>query len=818
MRAGDNRLTLVGTFRTDELPGEHPVRSLLAELDRAGTTLIELARLGIDGTAAQVAAVLGTAPDDGLVQRLHARCDGNPFLVEELLALGPDTATLPAGTRDILLRRIRRLLPPERAILLAVAVAGRPVEHDLLADVLGVTGARLLAPLRAAVSDQLLVVASGGYACRHALTAEALITEALPAELTRLHRAYARALTAGADAPPVPAPAAPAWAAGPAARASAAAEVAHHWRLAGEPARALVASVEAGLAAERLGAPGEARRHFDRALGLWAAVPPAARAAPLDRLDLRRHCAEAAYLDGDTEHAIGQVRAALAEDGGADALRTGLLHERLGRYLWANGDAEEASIGAYEQAVALVPATAEAARARVLTGLASALTYADRPDPSTWCEEALRVARAAGAGAEEGQALQSLGYCRAMAGAVEDGMALCRQALDIAAGLGQTEEHCRAYVNLVGVLRMAGRTAEAAATALDGVDVARRSGAERTFGNLLLGDAVEALILLGRWDEAGSLLPDAPDLGAHGSRVIATNLWLSAANLHTWRGRYPAAGRFLDACRAAYAEHGHGHVRSMLHANLSELCLWQGRFAEASDWIRTELDLLGPSPFTSLLSRLVVQGLRAEAGLTRHRDLPRLVELLDEMGRRPDPPPDAAALIDLARAELARIRGEADGEIWAAAAYHWVKLEMPWPLAYTRWRQAEVLLAGRPSPEDRQAGKAALAEASATATRLGAEPLLREMHALARRAKLRWAVPAARVGAVPAAGPGRLTGRESEVLALICAGATNRRVSQQLFISEKTVSIHVSRILAKLDAANRGEAAAIAHRLGLLDP
>src|SRR5262249_48443859 len=245
--------------------------------------------------------------------------------------------------------------------------------------------------------------------------------------------------------------------------------------------------------------------------------------------------------------------------------------------LWANGDAEAASIGAYEEAVALVPEAASAERARVLTGLASALTYADRPDPSTWCEEALRVARAAGARAEEGRALQSLGYCRAMAGEVEGGMALCREALGIAAGLGQTEEHCRAYVNLVGVLRMAGRTAEAAATALEGVEVARRTGAERTFGNLLLGDAVEALILLGRWDEAGSLLPDAPDLGAHGTRVIATNLWLSAANLHVWRGRYEVAGRFLDACRAAYAEHGHGHVRSMLHANLSELCIWQGR-------------------------------------------------------------------------------------------------------------------------------------------------------------------------------------------------------------------------------------------------
>ena len=63
-----------------------------------------------------------------------------------------------------------------------------------------------------------------------------------------------------------------------------------------------------------------------------------------------------------------------------------------------------------------------------------------------------------------------------------------------------------------------------------------------------------------------------------------------------------------------------------------------------------------------------------------------------------------------------------------------------------------------------------------------------------------------------------LTTREQDVLELICAGATNRRIAGQLFISEKTVSIHVSRILAKLNAANRGEAAAIAQRAGLVRP
>ena len=69
-------------------------------------------------------------------------------------------------------------------------------------------------------------------------------------------------------------------------------------------------------------------------------------------------------------------------------------------------------------------------------------------------------------------------------------------------------------------------------------------------------------------------------------------------------------------------------------------------------------------------------------------------------------------------------------------------------------------------------------------------------------------------GSSPAASLG-LTRREAEVLALVAQGRTNRQIGQELFITPKTASIHVSRILAKLGVTGRGEAAAAAHRLGL---
>jgi DNA-binding CsgD family transcriptional regulator len=112
-----------------------------------------------------------------------------------------------------------------------------------------------------------------------------------------------------------------------------------------------------------------------------------------------------------------------------------------------------------------------------------------------------------------------------------------------------------------------------------------------------------------------------------------------------------------------------------------------------------------------------------------------------------------------------------------------------------------------------------LRPAHQTAVILGAAPLRREIELLAQRGRLRLEEPVDTTASPeappsPAASLG-LTRREAEVLALVAQGRTNRQIGQALFITPKTASIHVSRILAKLGVAGRGEAAAIAHRLGL---
>jgi DNA-binding NarL/FixJ family response regulator len=148
---------------------------------------------------------------------------------------------------------------------------------------------------------------------------------------------------------------------------------------------------------------------------------------------------------------------------------------------------------------------------------------------------------------------------------------------------------------------------------------------------------------------------------------------------------------------------------------------------------------------------------------------------------------------DLVRidAELARIHGRAS--IGAADA---------------RLREAEALL---------QRGELAvepLRAAHATATECGAVPLREECEAVARRGR----VPLGEQRPAPEPSvddPFGLTRREREVLELVAAGRTNRQIGEELFMSEKTASVHVSRILAKLEVSTRGEAGAVAHRLGL---
>jgi DNA-binding CsgD family transcriptional regulator len=275
----------------------------------------------------------------------------------------------------------------------------------------------------------------------------------------------------------------------------------------------------------------------------------------------------------------------------------------------------------------------------------------------------------------------------------------------------------------------------------------------------------------------------------------------------------------------------------VLAAAEAEVAAWQGRLEDASAAVAEGLAALqGPlqdlRAYMLLAIGLRVEGDRAGLAAARHdhdtlADARLVAGGLLRWARTTLAEPEVAprrALLATCEAEYARVQGDLDPEGWLAAMAAWEEAGHPYQLATARWRAAEALLARR---GDRDLAAGLLRQGHAAATTMGAAPLRRELERLARLGRVELdrdrpggaddtpeddTPPAA--AAVESLG---LTARELEVLALVAEGRSNRQVADALFISAKTASVHVSNILAKLGVASRVEAAAVAHRLGLLD-
>ena len=323
------RLLLAVTYRTDELHRRHPLRPLLAEVERSDRAdRIEVRRFGRDELTDLLTGILGGPPGVALVDAVFDRSEGNAFFAEELLAASEGVATgeLPESLRDILLVRIERLSDATQEVLRIAAAAGPQTHHRLLAAVAQQSERDLAAALREAVAQQVLEASDEGtYTFRHALLREAVYEDLLPGERVELHAAFAAALEADPSLAGID-------------RGGLAAVVAHHWYAAHELQRAFVASVDAGLDAERAWAFGDARQHFERALELWSRVPEAHDKVTLDHPDLLLHVAHAEYLIGDTAHAATVIEQAINEiDRDTDPGRASHFLERRGRCLWTSG-------------------------------------------------------------------------------------------------------------------------------------------------------------------------------------------------------------------------------------------------------------------------------------------------------------------------------------------------------------------------------------------------------------------------------------------------------------------------------------------------
>jgi DNA-binding CsgD family transcriptional regulator/tetratricopeptide (TPR) repeat protein len=773
----DAAAVLLLTYRADDLHRRHPLRPVIADLERdPRVERIALPGLDRDELASLLGEISDDPPSDEVVDELFARSGGNPFYVEELMAAGGIDHGVPVTLSDVILSRVERLSEPAQAVLHVAAVLGDEVDDVLLEHV---TGEPVTAALREALSVQVLVIDGDACRFRHALVREALYDDLLPGERERLHLAAAQAIEASERLHEHVR-----WAL-----------LAYHWDAAGMPVKAFAASLQAGQEAERVHAFADAAAQYERALRLYDRVPdPGIR-----RAELLLRAANALHASSFSPRSASLAEAALRELGdGASPEQRALVYERIGRFNWMLNRGAAAHT-AYEQAGALVegrPASRE--QAYTLSALGQSLMLRNRyHDAEHVLQRAIAVADEVGADDVRAHALASLGPTLVGQGRIDEGVPAMRRALELTT---DPEEVGRAYVNLAHCLYYATRYDEAARVGAEGLDYAMRSGYQHAYTSAVAGNWITALLCAGRWDEAAVLLADRrvrPGDPYHELR------WLP---LLLWRGQIDEARPVVEHVLRDTAQAEDVQFRGLALLRAAELARIDERWDDARSLIAEMLSVAGDTDDQYYIAQAYGMGVTIPADVAAVDRL--AADALAWGATLQAQLPEVRAWLAAIPAERSRAHGIDTPEEWAAVVASWDGIAQPYPAALARFRQADALLRAR----SRDAAARLLADVLGVADALGAAPLAAQVRSLAQRARLTVSLGAPDRDPVAAL---NLTPRELEVLALVAKGRTNRQIGAALFISEKTASVHVTNLLRKLAVTNRTEAAAIAQRVGV---
>jgi DNA-binding CsgD family transcriptional regulator/tetratricopeptide (TPR) repeat protein len=817
---------LVATARSHSAP-EHGVHATVDHLVRLpGVSALRMNPLPTDRILQIVHDSAPVPIPDEVAAGIAARAEGNPLAATELAVHRQRSGagnglppTLAASVRD----RIRRGSEPARTALAAAAVlggtAGAGVLDRMLAAALpGLDAADRAGAVHEAAATGLLVATGDGYRFRHGLDREVVYTELWPEQRQRLHAEAAAALTAsapgatdGAADEPVLSP-------------DLAARLAAHWQSAGDPAAARAASLVAARASVQLSAFPEALTHFENALAQWPVSLSTFELRGGPGHDLLMEAADTAFwasrLDRGLEllqHAVG---AATTPE------QAGHAWERMAWFRHESGDGAGAS-AAYDQALASIGDDRNSATAaRVLATHAVSLMLAGRYQAATErALEALAAADASGAAAAEASARITLGFITAVTGDPESGLEQIGHGSTLAAEQGDEEQFWRAQVNVGYVLHYLGRYRDAADGVLVALEDLPVDSPVPPHAMIALGNAAEALTLTGRWPEADRLLDDG--LARRPNPYETVGLIGYQARLRLLLGDRTDAARLLDQVRTRSAGLTDPDLHVDIHLLAAELALDAGDLTAAREAVDAALaaleDVEEDQPQFPVLT--VAARIEAEAGQVPGLGDPDRVQRFRDLvgqlvGRTTELQAHARLEGAFCQAELARVDGVDDRAAWRLATEQAELLERPYDKAYALFRLGEAEVRARRRD---QAGRA-LADAHRIATGLGAAALAERVEQTARRVRVTLdppdagAAPARPAGGAPARAAGLgLTAREAEVLRLLLEGRTNRLIGSSLGMSEKTASVHVSRILAKLGVTTRGEAAAAAQRLRLLE-
>jgi DNA-binding CsgD family transcriptional regulator len=823
MLAGQSRLRLLVllTARREEVGGPTELASFLVDLELRGAAgRLNLGPLSDDEVARQARAIVGHDLDPLVLEHIRRRSEGNPLYVEELAAAAAvgRHAELPPTLADAILVRVAELPKDAQHVLRLCAVGGPRVTHGLLRAIAELPDKELETALRLAIRRQLLRSDvrrdEDAYVFRHALVHEVLYQDMLPPERTRFHALFARALERhdGLYADPV----------------LAAAERARHQEAAHDVKAARLTWALAAREAIRALAYPEADLHFGRAL----AIPPSPDEGSQDQAGLLEEAAAAARMSGSAARAVELTRQAISVTPSSDLERRTRLYVDLSGWLWDIGRSREALQASADAARMAASLPASHAKATALASYASVQLVLGFPESCLEAaQDAYEVARTVNSSSMMGWALAFLGPAKVCLGRLDEGVADARQSWELVRHGPHDDVPVYAAQHYLTCVALAHGSAAADALGVELIGEAEARAINPVIPQLR-AQVARGLLQLGRFEEAEQAF-DRVEL-AIGPQPIDVMGLADRAVLAAARGRFEQAHEFLRRAVELTPDTDELHVLAPSVLATAYVATAEGDPDGAIEAVERGLraGLPGARDLEFIWPLLLV-GMRAAADVAetargrRSTSATAIVKAAESAAQRyadrlldevftDSPNPEHALWRALAVAELERALGRDEPERWAIAVGHAGASQLRVYLAYVLMRHAISLAR---DPAARVEATRAMREAHELCRDMGAVALRREVERRARHARIhvRGEAPKRARAASDGVLEEGLSDRELEVLALLCAGRSNRQIAEALFITEKTAGAHVSNILSKLGVASRGEAAALALRRNLVE-